>query len=178
MRRCDVQVEDCERPFGVWANEANPRPAAAAIALVALLLAAVTVLACGTENGVDQSALAPIELVCDTPARAPSSEDLMRYPDLHFGKCYVFSGVVMDVNVFSSGPFTGWNEVWIATGPPRPPIHRQWVLVTGPPSCFRSEGRVVVGDHLTVKGQMGSEPYQYESVAMGVLEEPLAVCAE
>ena len=152
-------------------DEANLRPATAVIALVALLLAAATALTCGTDNGVDQ-------FVCDTSARAPSYEDLMRYHDRHFGKCYVFSGVVMDVNVFSSGPFTGWIEVWIATGPPRPPVHLQWVLVTGPPSCFRSEGRVLEGDHLTVKGQMSSEPYQYQSVSMGVLEVPLAVCAK
>ena len=152
-------------------NKANGRTAIATIALFALLLAAATALACGTENGVDQ-------LVCDTSTRAPSSEDLRRYPDRHSGKCYVFSGVVMDVNAIDSDLFTGWIEVWIATGPPRPPVHLQWVLVTGPPSCFRSEGRVLEGDHVTVKGKMGSEPFQYQSVAMGVLEVPLAVCAK
>ena len=157
--------------LGYVKNVGNPRPATAAIALVALLLVAATALTCGTDNEVDQ-------LVCDTSTRAPSSEDLMRYPDRHFGRCYVFSGVVMDVNAINSDLFTGWIEVWIATGPPRPPVHLQWVLVTGPPSCFRSEGRVLEGDHVTVKGKMGSEPFQYQSVAMGVLEVPLAVCAK
>ena len=116
-------------------------------------------------------------LVCDTSTRAPSSEELRRYPDRHSGKCYVFSGVVMDVNTFIKGKSDDFIEVWIATGPPRPPVHLQWVLVMGAHSCFRSEGRVLEGDHVTVQARMLGALMEYESVAMGVLEIPWAYCA-
>ena len=127
------------------------------------ILSAILILACSKPTLEDVS--------CESYMLMPDYDTMMRYPERVGGECYEFSGRVVDVNYNDQVA-----DVWIDTSP-YPTYGDRRVVIVGEPSCFRSTGRVLVGDQVSIVAALAFDPLQFESVAAGMLEVPMAFCS-
>ena len=128
------------------------------------IFSAALILACSEPTMKDAS--------CESYGTMPDYETMMRYPERFGGECYRFIGYVTDVNYDDV-----IMNVWVDTSH-YPTFEDRRVAIFGAPDCLQSTGRILVGDQVNLGAMLADDPLQFESVAAGFLEVPLAFCSK